>query len=39
VIVLDPERWSAWLAGANEAELLIQSPAGSIAVERMTEQA
>ena len=39
VVVLDPARWSAWLAGANEAELLIPSPAGSIAVERVTEQA
>jgi putative SOS response-associated peptidase YedK len=34
VVVLEPERWSAWLAGANEAELLSPSPAGSVAVER-----
>ena len=34
VIVLDPGRWSAWLSGANESELLAPSPAGSIAVER-----
>ena len=35
VIVLEPERWSAWLSGASEAELLVPSPAGSIAVERV----
>jgi len=34
VVVLDPAHWSAWLAGAHEAELLIPSPPGSIAVER-----
>jgi len=34
VVVLGPERWSAWLAGANETDLLVPSPVGSIAVER-----
>jgi len=32
-VVLVPARWSAWLGGANEADLLIPSPTGSIAVE------
>jgi putative SOS response-associated peptidase YedK len=35
VIVLEPERWSAWLDGASETELLIPSAAGSIAVEHV----
>jgi putative SOS response-associated peptidase YedK len=36
VVVLEPERWPLWLAGgANEAELLVPSPAGSIAVNRV----
>ena len=39
VIVLEPERWSAWLGGASEAELLVPSPAGSIAVERVVQPA
>lgn len=34
VVVLDPARWSAWLEGANEPDLLVPSAAGSIAVER-----
>jgi putative SOS response-associated peptidase YedK len=38
VVVLDPERWLAWLAGASETELLVPSPAGSISVERVMEQ-
>ena len=32
VVVLEPARWSTWLAGANEAEMLLPSPSGSIAV-------
>ena len=39
VVVLAPERWSKWLSGATERELLVPSAAGSIAVERVTEQA
>jgi putative SOS response-associated peptidase YedK len=38
VVVLEPERWSAWLAGSNETELLVPSPAGSISVETAPEQ-
>ena len=38
VVVLDPERWPAWLAGASETDLLVPSPAGSLSVERVTEQ-
>ena len=38
VVVLDPERWSAWLSGASEAELLVPSPKGSITVKHATEQ-
>ena len=36
VVVLDPTRWSSWLSGAEESTLLVPSPAGSIAVERVT---
>lgn len=35
VIVLDPGRWSAWLSGASEAEMLSSSPGGSIKVQKV----
>jgi putative SOS response-associated peptidase YedK len=35
VVVLEPERWTAWLSGADEKELLLPSDAGSIAVEHV----
>jgi putative SOS response-associated peptidase YedK len=36
VVVLAPARWSAWLAGANESDLLVPPPSGSVAVEGVT---
>jgi putative SOS response-associated peptidase YedK len=36
VVVLEPGRWSTWLAGASEADLLVPSPAGSISCTRVT---
>ena len=36
VVVLDPTRWSSWLSGEDESTLLVPSPAGSIAVERVS---
>ena len=34
VVVLAPDRWSAWLAGTREDEILIPSASGSISVEQ-----
>jgi putative SOS response-associated peptidase YedK len=36
VVVLAPDRWEDWLAGAPETELLRPSPAGTLQVEKLT---